>query len=292
MAEESEGSPAASSDLEGWRGAVTRGQLGSFRPEAWLCAVQDLGPDADPRVLNPIAKHLSDIIMKMARGYIGTNKPNMGEDIKPDILALIAWSREQKESIFEALKRADEIETLTPAGRIGLKRLGAELDGLQRASPWVLLTTWLFERSDYLRRLAAGQSTIAQQKMIAIYQLLKVCGEYGAMGQTNRKRFLDRIRRIEALNEDTAYRAISSEASDLDAARVMTIHGSKGLEFRGVHLPVIATGYMPSTRGGGTSPAAGGSRRRCTTWSARPSMSSRPAHGSAQSRPGRRTPSR
>ena len=68
------------------------------------------------------------------------------------------------------------------------------------------------------------------------------------MGQTNRKRFLDRIRRIEALNEDTAYRAISSEASEIDAVRVMTIHGSKGLEFRGVHLPVIATGYMPSTR--------------------------------------------
>ena len=64
------------------------------------------------------------------------------------------------------------------------------------------------------------------------------------------KRFLDRIRRIEALNEDTAYRAISSEASDIDAVRVMTIHGSKGLEFSGVHLPVIAAGYMPSTRGG------------------------------------------
>jgi hypothetical protein len=81
MAEESEDSPPASSDLEGWRRAVARGQLGSFRPEALLCAVQDLGPDADPRVLNPIAKHLSDIIMKMARGYIGTNKPNKGEDI-------------------------------------------------------------------------------------------------------------------------------------------------------------------------------------------------------------------
>lgn len=70
------------------------------------------------------------------------------------------------------------------------------------------------------------------------------------MGQPNRKRFLDRIRRIEALNEDTVYRAISSEASEIDAVRVMTIHGSKGLEFRGVHLPVVATGYMPSTRGG------------------------------------------
>jgi hypothetical protein len=81
MAEESEASPPAFSDLEGWRRAVARGQLGSFRPEALLCAVQDLGPDADPRVLNPIAKHLSEIIMKMARGYIGTNKPNKGEDI-------------------------------------------------------------------------------------------------------------------------------------------------------------------------------------------------------------------
>jgi superfamily I DNA/RNA helicase/Zn-dependent peptidase ImmA (M78 family) len=169
---------------------------------------------------------------------------------KSDVLALIAWSRENKEAIFEALKRADEVEALTAAGREGLKRLGAELDGLQRASPWVLLTTWLFERSYCLRRLLGGNPTIAQQKLIAIYQLLKICGEYSAMGQTNRKRFLDRIRRIEALNEDTAYRAISSEASEIDAVRVMTIHGSKGLEFSGVHLPVIAAGYMPSTRGG------------------------------------------
>ena len=169
---------------------------------------------------------------------------------KSDVLALIAWSRDNKEPIFEALKRADEVEALTAPGREGLKRLGAELDGLQRASPWVLVTAWLFERSNYLHRLLDGNATVAQQKLIAIYQLLKVCGEYSAMGQTNRKRFLDRIRRIEALNEDTAYRAISSEASEIDAVRVMTIYGSKGLEFSAVHLPVIAAGYMPSTRGG------------------------------------------
>ena len=70
---------------------------------------------------------------------------------KSEVLAVIAWSRENKEPIFEALKRADEIEALTAAGRDGLKRLGVELDSLQRASPWVLLTTWLFERSNYLR---------------------------------------------------------------------------------------------------------------------------------------------
>jgi hypothetical protein len=81
MKDEREESPPASPDLEGWRRAVDRGQLGSLRPEALLCAVQDLGPDADPRVLNPIAKRLSEIITKMARKYVGTNKPNLGNDI-------------------------------------------------------------------------------------------------------------------------------------------------------------------------------------------------------------------
>lgn len=81
MTEESMDAPPASSDLEGWRRAIARGQLGSFRPEDLLCAVQDLGPDADPKVLNPIAKQLSGSITKMARKYVGTNKPNQGHDI-------------------------------------------------------------------------------------------------------------------------------------------------------------------------------------------------------------------
>lgn len=64
----------------------------------------------------------------------------------------------------------------------------------------------------------------------------------------NRKRFLAHIRRLEALNQDSSYRAVSSEASDIDAVRVLTIHGSKGLEFGAVHLPALATRYMPTTR--------------------------------------------
>ncbi|MCJ9700331.1 ATP-dependent helicase [Bradyrhizobium sp. SHOUNA76] len=196
---------------------------------------------------------LSLVSIDAERGGIGlvrvASLPDYGV-ARTDALAVIAWSRENKESIFESLKRADEIEGLSEESRNGLKLLGSELDGLQNASPWVLLTAWLFERSNYLHRLLGGQPAIAQQQLIAIYQLLKVCGEYAATNETNRKRFLDRIRRIEALNEDTAYRAISSEASEIDAVRVMTIHGSKGLEFRAVHLPVVATGYMPSPRRG------------------------------------------
>ena len=33
----------------------------------------------------------------------------------------------------------------------------------------------------------------------------------------------------------------------MEAVRVMTIHGSKGLEFRAVHFPSLATMYMPNS---------------------------------------------
>jgi ATP-dependent DNA helicase UvrD/PcrA len=167
---------------------------------------------------------------------------------RDDALSVIRWAETNKVPIFAALNRTPDIEGLSPSGRAGLTALGSQLDGLANASPWTLLTTWLFERSHYLGPIASGKTASARQQLVAIYQLLKVCGEYAALGDSSRRRFIDRVRRIEALNEDTPFRAVSSEASDLDAVRVMTVHGSKGLEFRAVHLPAVATGYMPSNR--------------------------------------------
>ena len=174
---------------------------------------------------------------------------------RQDALNLIVWAQTNRVSIFEALLRCTEIENLGAAGGAGLAKLGLELSGLQKASPLVLLNQWLFERSSYLSPLLQASDAKSQQKLIAIYHLLKVCGEYASGGETSRKRFLDRIRRIELLNEDTPYRAVSSEASDMDAVRVMTIHGSKGLEFPAVHFPAIATTYMPSNWRGVRVPA-------------------------------------
>lgn len=167
-----------------------------------------------------------------------------------DVLAAIRWARNNRISIFETLTRSDEIEDVGDTGKGGLARLGDQLRGLDNASPWRLLTCWLFERSDYLRPLLSAGDAAAQQKLIAIYHLLKVCGEKAAAGDNSRKGFLARIRRIEALNQDTSYRLVASEAADLDAVRVLTIHGSKGLEFGAVHIPALATRYLPSSRQG------------------------------------------
>lgn len=167
---------------------------------------------------------------------------------RDDGLAVIRWCRAEKVSVMDALKRLEQIDGLSANGRVGLAKLGAELDGLRYASPWTFLTTWLLERSDYLGNLCAAGDPKSQQKLLAIYHLLKVCSEHVAQGEASRRQLLDRIRRIEALNQDSSYRAVASEAADIDAVRVMTIHGSKGLEFGAVHFPALATRYMPTNR--------------------------------------------
>lgn len=174
---------------------------------------------------------------------------------KRDAIAVIDWSKKNDVSVFDALRRLGEITEVGPTGRVGLQKLADQLGGLgPHTSPWTLLTTWLFETSNYIRPLLDSKDARSQQQLIAIYQLLKVCSEHlniaghEVFKDPGRKAFLERIRRIEALRQDTQYRAVSSEATDFDAVRVMTIHGSKGLEFRAVHLPAIATRYMPTTR--------------------------------------------
>lgn len=174
---------------------------------------------------------------------------------KDDALKLGKWARDNQLTLHEALTRCGDVPGLSDSGQMGLSKLGQQLKGLEWASPLSLLTTWLFERSSYLGTFLQNGDAKAQQQLVAIYHLLKVCGECAAEGNPNRKRFLERIRRIEVLNEDTPYRMVSSEAADMDAVRVMTIHGSKGLEFRAVHFPALATGYTPGNWRGAQVPA-------------------------------------
>ncbi len=176
-----------------------------------------------------------------------------------DALAVLSFARENDVAVIAALGRLDEIDGLTEPGRAGLTRLSAQLAGFGPATtPWGMLTRWLFDTSAYLAPLLNATDLAARQKLIAIYHLLKVCSEHDASGDRSRRGLLARIRRIEALNQDTAYRTVSAEATDIDAVRVLTIHGSKGLEFSAVHLPGLATRYMPAGRRGSRIPDLAG----------------------------------
>lgn len=58
-------------------------------------------------------------------------------------------------------------------------------------------------------------------------------------------RLLDRVRRLVLLSEDRGLSQLPRSAENIEAVRLMTIHGSKGLEFDVVHLPGMVTSGLP-----------------------------------------------
>ncbi len=44
------------------------------------------------------------------------------------------------------------------------------------------------------------------------------------------------------------FRIVPPEADGIPAVRMLTLHASKGLEFDAVHLPQVATRYVPGPK--------------------------------------------
>src|SRR5205823_6377001 len=56
---------------------------------------------------------------------------------------------------------------------------------------------------------------------------------------------LERIRRLVLLSDERDLRQLPLAAQGIDAVRLMTMHGSKGLEFPVVHIPGLNDGSLP-----------------------------------------------
>ncbi len=138
---------------------------------------------------------------------------------------------------------------LSDEGLRGLARLAEDLREVSpKHSPWRILTTYLFDRSELLRRPSEGLLLEEQMRAVAIYQFLGFVRTAKAPGRGFPvSRFLDRIRRLVLLGEERDLRQMPAAALHLDAVRLMTLHGSKGLEFEAVHLPSLSSGGLPSS---------------------------------------------
>lgn len=148
---------------------------------------------------------------------------------------------------------------ISGSGRTGFARLVKDIDELcYGTQAWTMLSRYLLERSEYARRLATDVSTVGRQRRLAIFQFLQfVYAQRRARGVTPgaqrsgkkedpKRTFLRYVRRLAMLGEDAQLRQVPDWATTIDAVRLMTVHGSKGLEFPVVYVPNLGAGIFPA----------------------------------------------
>lgn len=137
---------------------------------------------------------------------------------------------------------------ISDCGRRALDRLADALRDFDADTPpWRLLSTLLLDRTRIAARIAVASSITVRAKGIALWQLMNFVRVQPNGPGKPVPRFLDRIRRLVAIGDDRDLRQLPAAAQGLDAVRLMTIHGSKGLEFDCVHLPGLNGDTLPGT---------------------------------------------
>ena len=167
----------------------------------------------------------------------------------PDIRLVAAALRpETGVAALEAIGSLDSVEGLSASGAQGLRRLREDLAGLDVwSTPWNFLTAYMLDRTDWLARLASGDAVADRMRCLAVWRFMEFVREQppGPAGQPIR-RLLDRVRRAAMLGDARALGEVPEAARHLDAVRVMTVHGSKGLEFEAVHVQGLHADGLPA----------------------------------------------
>lgn len=126
---------------------------------------------------------------------------------------------------------------MTDGGQAALLALHTALLGFDVTSqPWTVLATLLLDRTRQAARIATGASVAERAQGIAIWQFMNFVKVQPKGKGLPIQRLVDRIRRLLRLGDDKDLRQLPAAAQGIDAVRLMTIHGSKGLEFPVVHI--------------------------------------------------------
>ena len=98
----------------------------------------------------------------------------------------------------------------------------------------------------------------ARMRNVAVWQFLNFLRDHSPVGfGMPIQRALDRVRQLVLLAEERDLRQVPAPALHMDAVRLMTVHGSKGLEFEAVHVPGLTQAQLSPLLPRTTLPAAG-----------------------------------
>lgn len=120
---------------------------------------------------------------------------------------------------------------------VSLAALGRALSGFNLAShPWEVLSTLLLDRTRIAARIASSSEAADRSAGMAIWQFMNFLRAQRGEGGPAIPALLARVRRLLRLGDERDLRQLPAAAAGIDAVRLMTIHGSKGLEFPVVHV--------------------------------------------------------
>ena len=165
-----------------------------------------------------------------------------------DVHAVTRHLRSNGGWALTALESLAEADGVSNEGVAGFKRLAEDLSGLNpRDSAWGFLSSYLLDRTDFVRNMARATTVTAKMRAVAVWQFLNFVRNRSPAGSgLPIRRTLDRVRQLVLLAEERDLRQVPAAALHLDAVRLMTVHGSKGLEFDAVHVPGLTRASFPA----------------------------------------------
>ncbi|WP_372718353.1 UvrD-helicase domain-containing protein [Novipirellula sp.] len=114
-----------------------------------------------------------------------------------------------------------------------------------RTKPWELLAEFIFDRTRLAANLATDGDIRSRSKAIAIWQFMNFARAIRPNEQIPAMQLLDQVRQLVLHSDDRELRQLPKAADGIDAVRLMTMHGSKGLESPVVHVAGLTSASIP-----------------------------------------------
>jgi len=168
-----------------------------------------------------------------------------------DLQRLMDWSAHHSASALAVLYAAcdGKIEELSDECVQQAKQL-KRLAGNLRMQPTAFhtITGYLFENAAWFRELLQRGTPECRQTLSTLGQICNVAHAFAdSAPQGDGRKALAFVEYLESCVEAGELTAPVGDTSTADAINVLTVHGSKGLQWRIVHVPFLVEGKFPNT---------------------------------------------
>lgn len=189
---------------------------------------------------------LSLLIDKRAMGLARRQSADLNVPLG-DVAALMSHLQFNAETSLAWLDPS-QTPSLSPEGATAVARMANILKGFgAESSPWDVLAILLLDRTRLAAEIAGTDEVAYRARGLAIWQFMNFVRAQRPSHGSPIQNLLDKIRRLVLLADDRDLRQLPLAAQSIDAVRLMTIHGSKGLEFPIVHVLGLNKNAFPRT---------------------------------------------